>query len=43
MYGETRGYSSLSNKREHQINVDMGQKLQINKHGQWNKRGECIS
>ena len=32
-------YSSLSNKREHQINMDMGQNLQINKRGQWNKRG----
>ena len=36
-------YSSLSNKREHQINVDMGQKFQINKRGQWNNRGQWIS
>ena len=30
-------YSTISNKREHQINVDMGQNLKINKHGQLNK------
>ena len=31
---ESGKYSSLSNKRGHQINVDMGQRLQINKRGQ---------
>ena len=36
-------YSSLSNKRGHQINMDMGQKLKINKCGQWNKRRQWIS
>ena len=40
---EENCYSSLSNKREHQINVDMGQKFQMDKRGQWNNRGQGIS
>ena len=37
------GGASLSNKRGHQINMDMGQELQINKREQRNKRGQRIS
>ena len=36
-------YSLLSNKRGHQINMDLGQKFVINKCGQWNECGQLIS